>query len=133
MATRVSQEYYDAEDMPQYFLPDFFPQGARLENVQAVLDKPTSGAKSRAYVKQILSEVPYQLNDEVIDDLVDHACRHGLPDIAQRSMLSMARRASVGLWAGGNDEAEEGARRRKMAMPLLYASEKRNWGSRNQD
>ena len=111
-------------EAPHFQLPDFFPQNCALEDASAFRNTPMTGGRFNFYMRQLLMGPPARLCEAVIRDISYHDWRHGLPSIAGRSMLSASESIRVGLWTGATEGDHDPTLPRRMAMPLLYSTEK---------
>ena len=95
-----------------------------LEQVSGIRLAPMSGARFNVYVRAITQEFDKHATETRIKEITYHRWRHLLPTLADRSMMPASERTSVGLWTGSRDDEGTANLARRMAMPLLYASEK---------
>ena len=114
----------DDPEYHQYLLPDYIPAGAPIDCVEAVRAEKMSGPRFIYYVKTLLQAPPYNITEADLRDIAGHAFRHGLVTLAQRLMLPPHVLINLGLWAGGDPLESGAAASRKLAMPMLYSSEK---------
>ena len=110
-------------EAPWFLLPDFVPAGAPLDRVMGLRNSPMTGSRFVHYVRALAEGHPFNMNFADGSELTQHSWRHGLVTLSERSMMTPAERATCGLWVGHFDDNAGGALPRRLAMPLLYASE----------
>ena len=109
---------------PQFLLPDFYPKNAAREEVIGFRNAPMSGGRFNYFVRQLLASPPHELCERITGTISYHDWRHGLPTLAGRSMLPASEAIRVGLWTGAKDGDTDTSLARRMAMPLLYSTER---------
>ena len=111
-------------EKPYFLLPDFWPPNVPLEAVTGIRMAPMTGGRFNYYVRAITQNFDKHVTATEVKDITYHRWRHLLPTLADRSMMSATERTTVGLWTGGRDDEGTSTLARRMAMLLLYASER---------
>ena len=100
-----------------FLLPDAFPVGATLGHVTSFIARPMPHDKFELFLREVISATLGSCT------LTPHGIRHWQPGLGKRTMMTPSERLDVGIWAGA-EVGEDPNIARRMAMPLLYASER---------